>query len=99
MGGAGSGDTYANFAKGFFDMYCVSCHGPTTTDQARDFSTMTDITRDHAMIRCGVATKSLSGCSAYPNISPTQFPIGSGPKPTDAERTRLVAWIDAGMPQ
>lgn len=94
----GTADTYANFADGFFTKYCVSCHGPTTTDQARDYSSMTDITRDHAEIACGVATTALSGCSAYP-VSPGQFPIGTGPKPTNTERDRLVAWIQAGMPQ
>jgi hypothetical protein len=37
-----------------------------------------------------------SGCGATP--APKQFPIGTGPKPTDDERSAIVAWIDAGLP-
>lgn len=92
---AGTADTYANFAKGFFGKYCVPCHN--SNDVQRDYSTMTDITRDHSVIACGVATTKLAGCASFP--PPEQFPIGNGPKPTNTERDRLVAWIQAGMPQ
>ncbi len=94
---AGAADTYGNFAQGFFTTYCVPCHSATSTDQARDYSSMADITRDHAEIACGVATTKLAGCASFP--PPRQFPIGTGAKPTDTERDRLVAWIQAGMPQ
>ena len=93
----GLADTYGNFAKGFFTKYCVACHSSTSSDQARDYSSMTDITRDHSVIACGVATTKLAGCASFP--PPRQFPIGTGAKPTDPERNRLVAWIQAGMPQ
>jgi hypothetical protein len=94
-GDAGKADTYASFAKGFFDKYCVGCHD--SSDPNRDYSSMTDITRDHAEIACGVATTKLAGCASFP--PPEKFPIGTGPKPTNAERDQLVAWIAAGLPQ
>lgn len=92
---AGTGDTYASFAKGFFDKYCVGCHDSSNPN--RDYSRMTDITRDHAEIACGVATTKLTGCASFP--PPKQFPIGTGAKPSNAERDQLVAWIEAGLPQ
>lgn len=88
-------DTWESYAQGFFDDYCVECHGPSDTN--RDYSTFADVERDADTIRCGVATTQLDGCGASP--APEQFPVGTGPKPTDAERERLVEWIDAGMPR
>jgi len=52
------------------------------------------VTRDKAEIRCGVGTTVYAGCASFP--PPRQFPIGNGAKPSDAERERLVAWIEAG---
>lgn len=86
-------DTWDNYAQGFFAKYCVECHA----DAKRDYRTLADVTRDSALIRCGVAPTKLSGCGSFP--PPSQFPIdddaGTNPKPTDDERRRLVAWIDA----
>jgi hypothetical protein len=98
-----AGDTWANYAEGFFMTYCVECHNPTLLAQnktMRDYTTSVDVVRDKATIRCGVAPTQLSGCSGNP--APRQFPIsdsaGTNPKPADAERLRLVAWIEAGTP-
>jgi len=90
------GDTWSNFAQTFFAKYCVSCHDGQAGING-DFRNLSDVTAHEADIRCGIATSVLHGCdqSRYP---PRQFPIGTGPKPTDAERTRVVAWIDAGLP-
>lgn len=88
-------DTWSTFAMGFFASYCTRCHaGPPGS--TRDYRTMADVVRDQALIRCGVATTVLSGCGSFP--PPRQFPIGTGPHPSDAERDRLTAWIDAGLP-
>jgi len=58
------------------------------------------VKRDAATIRCGVASTVLSGCGSFP--PPEQFPItdakGTNPKPSTAERARIVAWIEAGTP-
>jgi hypothetical protein len=97
---AASGDTWTSYVQGFFATYCVECHGPVV-DPGRDFTTIADVIRDAATIRCGVAPTMQSGCAASP--PPKQFPIsdkaGTNPKPSDAERLRVVAWINAGTPQ
>ncbi|HZO13469.1 MAG TPA: hypothetical protein VFB62_09420 [Polyangiaceae bacterium] len=98
-GGAGTQDTWSNYAYGFFETYCFECHGPG--DQLRDYSMFQAVQAESATIRCGVAPTLLSGCDGSP--APNQFPISnatnSNQKPNAAERDRLVAWIDAGMPQ
>jgi hypothetical protein len=95
-GSAGTGgaaaDTWESYAMGFFTSYCTECHG--AGDAQRDYSTRDDVVRDKDTIRCGVGTVKYPGCAAFP--PPSQFPIGTGPKPSDAERDRLVAWIEAG---
>ncbi len=99
--GSAGGDTWANYAQGFFAMYCVECHA--AGNATRDYSTLTDIVRDQAQIRCGVAASQdpAWNCAAFPPAK--QFPISnataSNPKPTDAERARIVVWISAGLPQ
>jgi hypothetical protein len=99
MGGGTSVDTWSNYAQGFFATYCVECHNPS--DALRDYNLIADVQADSAEIRCGVAATQLSGCTGFP--APKQFPISnatnSNPKPSDAERTRIVAWIEAGLRQ
>jgi hypothetical protein len=91
-------DGWDSFAKSFMTKYCVECHATGST--TRNYTTIDHVKRDQAKIRCGVATTKLSGCGTWP--PPKQFPIENAtktnPKPTDAERTRLVAWLDAGAP-
>jgi hypothetical protein len=95
---ADAGDTWSSFAQGFFATYCVECHG--AGNAKRDYSTLDNVVRDKDMIRCGVAPTQQPGCGAAP--APKQFPIsnaaGTNPKPSDAERTRILAWIAAGLP-
>lgn len=89
----GGGDTWRDFAAGFFETYCVECHDALP----RDFRRL-DSVRDHqARIRCGVSAEPLTDCTGGP--PPRQFPIGDGPFPSDPERTRLVDWIERGLPQ
>lgn len=94
---AAAGDTWASWGEGFFSTYCVACHaGPPS---GRDYRTLDDVRRDAMLIRCGTAprTEPLSGCGTRPAAG--MFPVGGGPFPSDAERRRLVAWIDAGLPE
>jgi cytochrome c551/c552 len=88
-------DTWASYADGFFTKYCVSCHNVRDTT-GRDYTVRANLAKDKASMRCGVAvTQDPSwNCGTLPLAK--QFPIGSGPKPTDAERDRIVAWITAG---
>lgn len=91
-------DTWESWAKGFFATYCVECHGATST--TRKYTTLADVKRDAAKIKCGTASIKLAGCGSFP--PPKQFPISNttktNPKPTDDERARLIAWFDAGAP-
>jgi hypothetical protein len=93
-----AGDTWESWAKGFFAKYCVECHGATST--TRKYTAIDDVKRDALKIKCGTASVALAGCGSFP--PPKQFPISNAsktnPKPTDAERARLVAWIEAGTP-
>ncbi len=86
-------DTWTTFAMEFFASYCTECHD----GDPRDYRTIDDVVRDAATIRCGVSDVMASGCGTSP--APMQFPIGTGPRPTVEERQRLVAWIDAGLPE
>ena len=85
-------DTWTSFASGFIETYCYECHGPG--DSLRDYSLLATVQSEQEKIRCGVSPSSIAGCS----IPAKQFPVGSGPKPNDAERQRLVDWIDSGAP-
>ena len=90
-------DTWANYAAGFFVTYCVSCHNAQDTT-GRDYDIQANVAKDKTPMRCGVAAAQdpTWNCAASPVAK--QFPIGNGPKPSDAERARIVAWITAGEP-
>ncbi|MFK8001965.1 MAG: hypothetical protein AB8H86_20385 [Polyangiales bacterium] len=90
---AGPADTYESFAMEFMTTYCVECHGAGSA--RRDYTTIDDIRRDMVNIRCGVSAEALDDCSGSP--PPRQFPVGSGPSPSDEERGRLVDWIEGGL--
>jgi hypothetical protein len=91
--------TWTNYAAGFFTHYCTSCHNPSGQANAQDFNQYDQVVANAATIRCGVTPRGMpqSGCGLNPAAG--QFPIGTGPKPTDAERLAIVAWIDAGTPR
>lgn len=98
-GGGAADETWGNFAQGFFATYCVECHD--TSMPMHDYATIDDVKVDKDLIRCGVSSTKLSGCGDYP--APEQFPIdnaaGDNPKPDLITRSRLVSWIDAGLPE
>lgn len=93
----GEAATWTTFAMGFMESYCVSCH-PNNPLSERDYTLYEEVSADAERIRCGVSPVALDGCGEGSPV-PGQFPIGSGPFPSDSEREALVAWIDAGMPQ
>jgi hypothetical protein len=90
--------TWNNFAQPFFQHYCVSCHSPGGQASQQDFDQYAVVKANAANIRCGTAPAGMlpSGCSGTPSAA--QFPIGTGPKPSDAERQMIVGWIDNGAP-
>lgn len=94
---AAARDTWTSFAQGFFTSYCTRCHSPGGQGSAQDFRDYAMVVASADAIRCGVAPMREPGCGSSP--SPRQFPIGTGPHPTDAERARIVAWIDDGTPR
>jgi hypothetical protein len=93
-------DMWDNFAAGFFQTYCVSCHNEDGMGaSSRDYTQISAVQAEASDIACGVVSAadwSARGCSGSPMAE--QFPVGNGPSPTPDERARLVAWIDAGMP-
>ena len=101
-GSGSSGDTGAaaptwdNFASEFMETYCWECHGPG--DTLRDYSVLAMVMAESNSIRCGTAPVrlKLKGCEGEPSAE--QFPVGAN-LPGDDQRTRLVEWIDAGMPE
>jgi hypothetical protein len=97
VGTSDGGDTWDSWAQGFFATYCVPCHAANDST-GRDFRSKSIVVSQRLEIRCGVAAVQDPSwaCAAFP--PPRQFPIGTGPKPSDAERARAVAWITAGCP-
>jgi hypothetical protein len=93
-----SAGTWTSFAQQFFQTYCVSCHSPGQSAAQQDFNMYAAVKANMVNIRCGVAPAGMlpSGCSGTPPAG--QFPIGSGPHPSDAERNAIIAWINAGAP-
>jgi hypothetical protein len=92
-------DTWDSYAQGFFVQYCNHCHsagGAGYRNGDLDFTIYAKVMANAAEIRCGTAATQLSGCTGFP--PPKQFPIAA-PYPADAERDRIVAWIEAGLPQ
>jgi hypothetical protein len=78
----------------------VSCH-PNGGGSAQDFSQYSQVMTYAPIIQCGVSVQQDSAwmCSmlSFPTVA-KQFPVGSGPKPADSDRDRIVYWIDAGLP-
>jgi len=94
-------DTWANWAQGFFTKYCVECHGVGNT-AGLDFGMQSIVVTNKDTIRCGVCVQQDPSWSCPASPVAKQFPIsdpaGTNPKPSDAERNRVVAWIGAGCP-
>ena len=89
-GGAG-GDTWANFAQGFFAMYCTRCHSSTLSGAARNgapdgynWDDATSVRAPLDLIRRAVGV--------------TNFMPFNPPDPPCEERKRIVRWIDAETP-
>ncbi len=103
-GTTGGADTFTTWASpDFFQLYCVSCHSAghegDPSGSNLDWTTFSDVQLNSNDIRCGVAVTQDPSWQCPSSIVAEQFPIGNGPHPSDLDRIRLVAWINAGAPQ
>ncbi len=94
-------DTWDNFAQDFFVSYCGPCHEEGGAGAGGGlYANLEDVMEDADPIACGTTLseqyREERGCNY--GRSAGQFPAGNGPQPTEEERERLIAWIDAGMP-
>jgi hypothetical protein len=91
--------TWDNYAEGFFKTYCVACHNASTMGM-QNFNLYADVKGLDQTIRCGVTPKTEPQPDCASSMYPAgQFPIGTGAYPSDADRLRIVAWINAGAPE
>jgi hypothetical protein len=85
----------------------VPCSGSAcpSSEANQNFNLYADVVDHKALIRCGVSPVGdvQSGCPTLASGGfppPGQFPIYnaemSNPKPNDAERLEMIAWINAG---
>jgi hypothetical protein len=92
-------DTWGSWAAEFFATYCISCHG-ASDPKGLDFGTQSIVAANRDLIRCGVCVAQEASWDCPSDLPAKQFPIsnsaGNNPKPSDAERDRVVDWIAAG---
>jgi hypothetical protein len=98
------------WAGAFFETYCVSCHNPNAyckechapgDPRTPDFADRAPVVAHAAMVRCGVASADLPAwdCGPTPALSyPRAATPPTNPFPSNVDRGRLVAWLDAGCP-
>jgi uncharacterized membrane protein len=85
------GDTWANYARGFFSAYCNRCHSSQLTGLGRNGAPHGFDWDSEAVVRAQLDF--IRGDVGESNYMPPD-----DPKPSCAERRRLVRWIDAGAP-
>ena len=95
-------DTWTGFARDFMARYCVPCHNDDMAgDLWRNYRLLSAVSAERTVIGCGLAkSTAVRDLRACPSSAPParQFPVGDGPNPTDAERDRMLRWIDGDMP-
>ena len=91
-------DTWSNYAGELLRHVLQLVSQRAGPDRARLPACKAVVAANMAVMRCGVAAVQDPSWNCGTSAAPRQFPIGNGPKPTDAERARLVAWITAGEP-
>lgn len=86
------GDTWSDFARGFFMTWCVRCHSSTlTTPEARSGAPPGYNWDDEAAVRMRLPLiRAAVGVDNWMPLTP--------PNPDCDERRRLVRWIDIGAP-
>lgn len=94
-------DTWDNWAAGFFATYCLECHD-ASDPKGLDFGVHSIVTANKDTIRCGVCVAQQAAWDCPAGLPAEQFPIsdsaGTNPKPSAADRDRVVDWIGIGCP-
>jgi hypothetical protein len=92
MGDDPMGDTYAGFARDFFQRLCVRCHATALRTSAERMGAPEGMNwDDEAAVRREIARiRRAVGVDNYMPLNP--------PLATCAERRRLVRWVDLGAP-
>ncbi len=85
------GDTFATFAGPLLQQYCTRCHSSTLTGAARNGAPVGFNWNDEASVRTHLIE--MRNAIGVANFMPP-----SAPRPSCAERQRLVRWIDAAAP-
>lgn len=89
-GGAG-GDTWSNYAQGFFQMWCTRCHSSTLSGAARNGAPDGYNWDEQATVNGHLAEiRDAVGVSNFMPFTP--------PDPSCDDRRRIVRWIDADAP-
>jgi hypothetical protein len=92
-------DTWASWAAGFFTTYCIECHS-ANDPKGLNFGDQSIVAANRDTIRCGVCVSQQAAWSCPASPPAEQFPLsdsaGTNPKPSDADRDRVVDWITAG---
>jgi hypothetical protein len=92
-------DTWDSWALNFFSTYCVECHD-ASDPKGLSFGVQSVVAANRDLIKCGVCVAQQPSWSCPAGVPAKQFPIsdssGTNPKPSDAERDRVVDWILAG---
>lgn len=87
--------SYQNFGADFFASYCLRCHNEELVgDAARtdaptgiNYNTLNDIRMFQNRIRLRAGVQG--------DMPPRLLPV---PRPSEAERQKLIEWIDCGLP-
>jgi hypothetical protein len=85
------GDNFANFAGPFFASFCTRCHGSTVMGADRNGAPEALNWDSEVTVRSNLSRIRLA-------VGVGNFMPPSDPKPSCAERERLVRWIDADAP-
>jgi|GEM_PF-2840120 len=93
------GDVYSGWPSTyFFPTYCMRCHPSATSATGIDnWLIYEHVVAEYDHIYCGVGLEMVPECGDHHD--PGHLPQAGGPMPTDEERLRLIAWMDAGMPE
>ncbi len=90
--------TYDNFARGFSETYCTSCHGANVQGAARQGAPADDNFDSLA----GLKAIGAKGLDVNAGAGPTKVNTGMPPasfmaKPPEAERRKFSEWLACGM--
>lgn len=85
------GDTFTGYAQPMFQQFCTRCHASTLTGAARNGAPVGFDWDVESAVRAQLPR--IRGAVGVLNFMPL-----NEPRPTCADRQRLVRWIDAGAP-